>query len=417
MRLEQCDRADPASFKSLGMCGGIADLLSPSNTAASSTHEQIKVSLGISVKDSSVTTWLDQRKKTQGQIDQDEALQRCFDCCTMNDGSQRACAILHAERHTTRRSSSVPPSNINNTKQMSRSWIDESSPGDALWLSPVPISPAQEARLIALRRRDAVSSVLPERLSPVPIFPAQEGRMIAEVPVNQSISLLEQSRSSPKKRATRNKGFRSKKRSSLIQTSNKKATSKTFDAGDAAHEASRLSPKDATKKHSAQEKPQRSLSSFKSKARIIEGLPRQVSLGSESLVKAGSCFFPVDSGMNSKIEWEFRRHERQSLKHVQEDATMEHLKKLMLKSNETQLKLQEWDKLHGLPKSHSQTMVNTSRSRRQLREGIIIPKWDGTPLINDKTELGKPKKRKRKVKPQEEPKHFGSQASRNLEIG
>jgi hypothetical protein len=30
------------------------------------------------------------------------------------------------------------------------------------------------------------------------------------------------------------------------------------------------------------------------------------------------------------------------------------------------------------PKSHSQTIVNTSRSRKQLLDGVILPNWDGT---------------------------------------
>ena len=45
------------------------------------------------------------------------------------------------------------------------------------------------------------------------------------------------------------------------------------------------------------------------------------------------------------------------------------------------------------PKSHSQTMVNSSRSRKQLQSGEILAKWDGTPLINKETELGKPRPR------------------------
>jgi hypothetical protein len=138
---------------------------------------------------------------------------------------------------------------------------------------------------------------------------------------------------------------------------------------------------------------------------------------------------PIDSGKHSKIEREFLHHDQESFKHVHEDATMEYLKKMMLKSDQTQLQLQEWDKLNGLPKSHSQTMVNSSRSRRQLREGIIIPKWDGTPLINDETELGKPKKRRRKDQWKElqlpidwkkrvqslSQQYLVSEASRNLE--
>jgi len=75
------------------------------------------------------------------------------------------------------------------------------------------------------------------------------------------------------------------------------------------------------------------------------------------------------------------------------------LKNLMKRTEKTQQALQEWDKSNGLPKSHSQTMVNSSRSRRQIQEGRIIPKWDGTPLINEEVELGKPKPRGKPIKP------------------
>lgn len=58
-----------------------------------------------------------------------------------------------------------------------------------------------------------------------------------------------------------------------------------------------------------------------------------------------------------------------------------HMRPLMEKSIQSQEALQEWDRLNGLPASHSKTMVNTSRSRKQLLEGIILRKWDGSPLI------------------------------------
>lgn len=70
---------------------------------------------------------------------------------------------------------------------------------------------------------------------------------------------------------------------------------------------------------------------------------------------------------------------------------------LMLQSEDTQRQLQDWDKKNGLPKSHSCTMVKTSRSRRQLLEGKILPKWDGTPLISedgDATLIVKPRQKK-----------------------
>jgi len=69
------------------------------------------------------------------------------------------------------------------------------------------------------------------------------------------------------------------------------------------------------------------------------------------------------------------------------------LNEFMIRSEETQKALQEWDKKNGLPKSHSCTMVKTSRSRRQLIEGKILPKWDGSPLIRDEAPPVKPRKK------------------------
>jgi len=80
------------------------------------------------------------------------------------------------------------------------------------------------------------------------------------------------------------------------------------------------------------------------------------------------------------------------------EKMMHRLQDMMKKSAQTQRALQQWDKKNGLPKSHSQTMVNSSRSRKQLQDGIILPKWDGTPLISQETELGKPKPRTLKKK-------------------
>lgn len=70
----------------------------------------------------------------------------------------------------------------------------------------------------------------------------------------------------------------------------------------------------------------------------------------------------------------------------QEDISsslQQRLRYRMRRSEVTQKDLQKWDKRNGLPKSHSCTMVKTSRSRKQLLEGKIIPKWDGTPLIGE----------------------------------
>jgi hypothetical protein len=80
------------------------------------------------------------------------------------------------------------------------------------------------------------------------------------------------------------------------------------------------------------------------------------------------------------------------------EKMMKRLQDLMSRSVNTQKSLQKWDKDNGLPKSHSQTMVNTSRSRKQLLTGVILPKWDGTPLISEETELGKPKARNKVYK-------------------
>ena len=57
------------------------------------------------------------------------------------------------------------------------------------------------------------------------------------------------------------------------------------------------------------------------------------------------------------------------------------LRSWMEKSQQSQLALQNWDRENGLPASHSKTMVNTSRSREQLLKGVVLRKWDGSPLI------------------------------------
>lgn len=57
------------------------------------------------------------------------------------------------------------------------------------------------------------------------------------------------------------------------------------------------------------------------------------------------------------------------------------LNQLMAKSQQSLQQLQQYDKSRGLPASHSQTMVKSSRSRRQLLEGKIMKKWDGTPML------------------------------------
>ena len=48
---------------------------------------------------------------------------------------------------------------------------------------------------------------------------------------------------------------------------------------------------------------------------------------------------------------------------------MEKLKASMSKTSSSMKQLQEWDRANGLPKSHSQTMVNSNKSRKQLAQG------------------------------------------------
>lgn len=60
---------------------------------------------------------------------------------------------------------------------------------------------------------------------------------------------------------------------------------------------------------------------------------------------------------------------------------IQNLNDAMTKSELSQSRLEEHDRANGLPKSHSQTMVKSARSRKQLQKGIILSKWDGSPLI------------------------------------
>lgn len=66
-------------------------------------------------------------------------------------------------------------------------------------------------------------------------------------------------------------------------------------------------------------------------------------------------------------------------------ASQARLRQCMNDSLLTQAELQEWDRLNGLPASHSRTMVNTARSRKQLQDGVILKKWNGSPLLKDAT--------------------------------
>jgi hypothetical protein len=64
------------------------------------------------------------------------------------------------------------------------------------------------------------------------------------------------------------------------------------------------------------------------------------------------------------------------------DLAQSQLRLMMMKSIQSQDAIQAWDRLNGLPASHSKTMVNTNRSRKQLLEGVILRKWNGSPLIS-----------------------------------
>jgi hypothetical protein len=57
------------------------------------------------------------------------------------------------------------------------------------------------------------------------------------------------------------------------------------------------------------------------------------------------------------------------------------LRQFMVESSGTHDALQNWDRVRGLPASHSRTMVNSARSRRQLLEGVLLRKWNGKTLV------------------------------------
>lgn len=61
---------------------------------------------------------------------------------------------------------------------------------------------------------------------------------------------------------------------------------------------------------------------------------------------------------------------------------MTRLNALMERTITSQKNLQKYDKQNGLPRSHAQTMISTSRSRKQLQKGIVLSKRDGKPLIH-----------------------------------
>jgi hypothetical protein len=62
----------------------------------------------------------------------------------------------------------------------------------------------------------------------------------------------------------------------------------------------------------------------------------------------------------------------QELLNLDPTDVMSKLKASMERTNLTQKQLQDWDSARGLPKSHSQTMVNSSRSRKQIMDGVVL---------------------------------------------
>lgn len=71
---------------------------------------------------------------------------------------------------------------------------------------------------------------------------------------------------------------------------------------------------------------------------------------------------------------------------LQQVTSMAKLQSAMERTSSTMKLLQDWDRAHGLPASHCPTMVNSSRSRKQLKEGVVLKKkWNGPPLLNNVT--------------------------------
>ena len=61
--------------------------------------------------------------------------------------------------------------------------------------------------------------------------------------------------------------------------------------------------------------------------------------------------------------------------------SMDKLRELMSKSNDSMKNLEAYDRRQGLRRCDAQNMVKTARSRKQLLENKILSKWDGSPLI------------------------------------
>lgn len=77
----------------------------------------------------------------------------------------------------------------------------------------------------------------------------------------------------------------------------------------------------------------------------------------------------------------------QEQQHIEEappvlpNFSMDKLRELMAKSNDSMKNLEEFDRRQGLRRCDAQNMAKTARSRKQLLENKILPKWDGSPLI------------------------------------
>jgi hypothetical protein len=100
------------------------------------------------------------------------------------------------------------------------------------------------------------------------------------------------------------------------------------------------------------------------------GLPQQDTLKVQEIDSL------KNPGINEVNEWKGFDADIDSLTQSVHDIANK-LDEAMRRSNQSISLLQEWDKKNGLPKSHSQTMVNSSRSREQLLTGMVLQKWNG----------------------------------------
>ena len=94
--------------------------------------------------------------------------------------------------------------------------------------------------------------------------------------------------------------------------------------------------------------------------------------------------------------------------------SLERLHGLMRSSILSQEMIQAWDMRHGLSKSHSWTVMQTSQSRRQIMEGRDLPTWYGEPLDGDELDKlrnnthRKSAKRKKPVKSKKQSPSYAS---------